>query len=130
IGIFDPTNGTKHYTKIERRDMIKSLLLIFLFLLLGESLQFFFQLPIAGNILGMGLIFLALNLKVIQLEDVKPASDFLIKYLVVFFIPYGVGLMVYADILSQYWIPISVAVIFSTLLCLYLTGLLFQLLRK
>ncbi|HLV62478.1 CidA/LrgA family protein [Galbibacter sp.] len=110
--------------------MIKSLLLIFLFLLLGESLQFFFQLPIAGNILGMGLIFLALNLKVIQLEDVKPASDFLIKYLVVFFIPYGVGLMVYADILSQYWIPISVAVIFSTLLCLYLTGLLFQLLRK
>lgn len=110
--------------------MIKSLLLIFLFLLLGESLQFFFQLPIAGNILGMGLIFLPLNLKVIQLEDVKPASDFLIKYLVVFFIPYGVGLMVYADILSQYWIPISVAVIFSTLLCLYLTGLLFQLLRN
>lgn len=110
--------------------MIKSLLLIFLFLLIGESLQYFFQLPIAGNIIGMGLIFLALYLKIIQLKDVKPASDFLIKYLVVFFIPYGVGLMVYVDVLSQHWIPISVAVIFSTLLCLYLTGLLFQTLHK
>ena len=110
--------------------MIKSLLLIFLFLLIGESLQFFFNLPIAGNIIGMLLIFLALNLKIVKLKDVKPASDFLIKYLVIFFIPYGVGLMVYADILSEYWLPISVAVIFSTLLCLYLTGLLFQTLSK
>lgn|SRR5690606_16411413 len=110
--------------------MIKSLLLIFLFLLLGESLQFFFKLPIAGNIIGMLLIFLALYLKVVKLNDVKPASDFLIKYLVVFFIPYGVGLMVYADMLSAYWLPISVAVIFSTLLCLYITGLLFQTLHK
>ncbi|WP_417360578.1 CidA/LrgA family protein [Galbibacter sp.] len=110
--------------------MIKSLLLIFLFLLIGESLQFFFKLPMAGNIIGMLLIFLALCLKVLKLKDVKPASDFLIKYLVVFFIPYGVGLMVYADILSEYWLPISVAVIFSTLLCLYITGLLFQTLHK
>lgn len=110
--------------------MIKSLLLIFLFLLIGESLQFFFKIPIAGNIIGMILIFLALYLKIIRLKDVKPASDFLIKYLVIFFIPYGVGLMVYAEILSEFWLPISVAVIFSTLLCLYLTGLLFQTLHK
>lgn len=106
--------------------MLKSLLIIFLFLILGESLQFILKLPIAGNIIGMALIFIALYLRIIKLKDVKPASDFLIKYLVVFFIPYGVGLMVYADILSEYWIPISVAIIFSTLLCLYLTGLIFQ----
>lgn len=78
----------------------------------------------------MVLIFLALCGKIIRLKDVKPASDFLIKYLVIFFIPYGVGLMVYADVLSEFWLPISVAVIFSTLLCLYITGLLFQTLHK
>lgn len=110
--------------------MLKSLLIIFLFLLTGEALQYFLELPIAGNIIGMGLIFIALYTKLIKLEDVKPASDFLIKYLVVFFIPYGVGLMVYAQILSAYWIPISVGVIFSTLLCLYVTGLLFQTFHK
>lgn len=106
--------------------MLKPLLYIFLFLLLGEFIQFIFQLPISGNIIGMLLIFSALWLKLIKLRDVKPASDFLIKYLVVFFIPYGVGLMVYTEIISEFWLPISVAVIFSTLLTLYITGIIFQ----
>ena len=78
----------------------------------------------------MLLIFLALFFKMIKLEDVKPASDFLVKYLVVFFIPYGVGLMVYANIIAAYWIPVSVAVILSTLLSLYATGAIYQKLDK
>ncbi len=78
----------------------------------------------------MLLIFLALFFKIIKLEDVKPASDFLVKYLVVFFIPYGVGLMVYANIIAAYWIPVSVAVILSTLLSIYVTGAIYQKLDK
>ncbi|UAB85647.1 CidA/LrgA family protein [Zunongwangia sp. SCSIO 43204] len=110
--------------------MIKSLIYIFCFLFLGELIHYFFNIPIAGNIIGMLLIFLALFFKMIKLEDVKPASDFLVKYLVVFFIPYGVGLMVYANIIAAYWIPVSVAVILSTLLSLYATGAIYQKLDK
>ena len=110
--------------------MIKSLIYIFCFLFLGELIHYFFNIPIAGNIIGMLLIFLALFFKIIKLEDVKPASDFLVKYLVVFFIPYGVGLMVYANIIAAYWIPVSVAVILSTLLSLYATGAIYQKLDK
>ncbi len=110
--------------------MIKSLIYIFCFLFLGELIHYFFNIPIAGNIIGMLLIFLALFFKIIKLEDVKPASDFLVKYLVVFFIPYGVGLMVYANLIAAYWIPVSVAVILSTLLSLYATGAIYQKLDK
>ena len=110
--------------------MLKSLIYIFCFLFLGELIHYFFNIPIAGNIIGMLLIFLALFFKMIKLEDVKPASDFLVKYLVVFFIPYGVGLMVYANIIAAYWIPVSVAVILSTLLSLYATGAIYQKLDK
>lgn len=104
--------------------MLKSLLYIFGFLLLGELIRYLVQLPIAGNILGMILIFIALRLKLIRLEDVKPASDKLIKYLVLFFIPYGVGLMAYYELIADYWLPISIAVIVSSLLSMYVSAVI------
>ncbi|MDN3595496.1 CidA/LrgA family protein [Zunongwangia endophytica] len=110
--------------------MLKSLIYIFGFLLLGELIHYLLDIPVAGNIIGMLLIFLALLFKLVKLEDVKPASDVLVKYMVVFFIPYGVGLMVYANLIAEYWIPVTTAVVFSTLLSLYITGFLFQKLDK
>ncbi|WP_282017482.1 CidA/LrgA family protein [Salegentibacter mishustinae] len=110
--------------------MLKALAYIFGFLLLGELITYFFEIPIAGNILGMFLIFIALRLKLIKLQDVKPASDKLIKYLVLFFIPYGVGLMVYFEIIADYWMPISVAVIASTVIILYISAIIIEKLEK
>ncbi|HSP12167.1 MAG TPA: CidA/LrgA family protein [Salegentibacter sp.] len=106
--------------------MLKSLLYIFGFLLLGELISWLFQIPVAGNILGMLLIFIALKFNLIKLQDVKTASDKLIKYLVVFFIPYGVGLMVYFNMIAEFWLPISVAVIFSSILTLYVTAIILE----
>ena len=53
--------------------MLKSLLYIFGFLIAGEFFSWLFQLPLAGNILGMLFIFIALKLKIVSLQDVKPA---------------------------------------------------------
>lgn len=106
--------------------MLKSSLYIFGFLIAGESIRYFFNIPIAGNIIGMLLIFMALRLKIIKLKDVKPASDQLIKYLVLFFIPYGVGLMSYYNVVANYWLPISVAVIVSSIITLYVSGILIE----
>ncbi|MGY5848832.1 CidA/LrgA family protein [Salegentibacter sp. F14] len=106
--------------------MLKSLLFIFGFLIVGELVSWIFQLPVAGNILGMLLIFIALKLQLISLESVKPASDKLIKYLVIFFIPYGVGLMVHFNLIAEFWLPISLAVIFSSVLTLYLTAIIIE----
>ncbi|WBL22795.1 CidA/LrgA family protein [Zunongwangia sp. HRR-M8] len=110
--------------------MLKSLIYIFGFLLLGELIQYQFSLPIAGNIIAMLLIFLALFFNFIKLEDVKPASDMLVKYMVIFFIPYGVGLMAYTGLIADFWIPVTTAVVFSTLISIYITGFLFQKLDK
>ncbi|MCB0485217.1 MAG: CidA/LrgA family protein, partial [Flavobacteriaceae bacterium] len=86
--------------------MLKSLCYIFLFLILGEFIKYLFNIPIAGNIFGMVLIFLALKTKLIKLSTVKPASDKLLKYMVLFFVPYGVGLMVHFDVLKEHWLSI------------------------
>ena len=110
--------------------MLKAFLYIFLFLALGELIVYFIDIPIPGNILGMILIFVALKLKLIKLETVKPASDKLIKYMVLFFVPFGVGLMSYFDFIKSYWIVLSVAAGLSTLITLYVTAIVQQKLEK
>lgn len=106
--------------------MLRSLLYIFLFLVLGEFFVKVFRIPISGNIIGMFLVFFALKWRIIKLKSVKPAADKLLKYLVLFFIPYGVGLMAYFDLIATYWIYISVAVVVSSVLTLYLTAIVLQ----
>ncbi|WP_150451726.1 CidA/LrgA family protein [Arenibacter lacus] len=106
--------------------MLKGVLYIFLFLLIGEVIVSLFNLPIAGNIVGMVAIFIALKTKVIKLKDVKPASDQFIKYMVLFFIPYGVGLMTFYDMLKMHWVAIVVSTVLSTILTLYVTGIVLQ----
>jgi holin-like protein len=110
--------------------MLKSLTIIFLFLILGEFVNYIFKVPVAGNIIGMVLIFLALKFKLIKLETVKPASDKLLKYLVLFFVPYGVGLMVHFDTIKAHWFSIGLAVLGSTILTLYLTAFIQEKLQK
>lgn len=110
--------------------MLKALLYIFGFLLLGELIRYVFNIPVAGNIIGMFLIFVALRLKWIRLEDVKPASDKLIKYLVLFFIPFGVGLMSYYKLIAGWWLPIVVAVVLSSIITLYVTAIILEKFEK
>ncbi|HUH48031.1 MAG TPA: CidA/LrgA family protein [Arenibacter sp.] len=106
--------------------MLKSLLYIFSFLVMGEFLVKVLHLPISGNIIGMFLVFFALRTGLVKLDKVKPASDKLLKYLILFFIPYGVGLMAYFDLIATYWLYICVAVVISTIITLYLTAIIIQ----
>ena len=110
--------------------MLKALFYIFLFLTIGELLKTILDLPISGSILGMILIFITLKLKLLKIEAVKPASDKLVKYMVLFFVPYGVGLMSYFDIIKSHWLVISVAAGLSTLITLYVTAIIQQKLEK
>jgi len=110
--------------------ILRSLLYIFVFLALGEIIVYFLFPYIPGNIVGMFLIFFALKFRIINLQDVKPASDKLMKYLVLFFIPYGVGLMSYFHLIEDYWISITFAAVLSSLLTLYITALVLQKMEK
>lgn len=107
-----------------------SILYIGLFFFLGEVTKTTFNLSVPGSILGMALIFGALKLKWIRLEQVKPASDVLLKYLSLFFVPYGVGMIVHYQMFSKYWIFILVALVISTSLSMYITAHLFQKMKK
>lgn len=106
--------------------MLKAFLFIFMFLGLGELIVYVMGIVIPGNILGMLLIFLALRFKLIKLETVKPASDVLVNNMMLFFVPFAVGLLSYFDFIKEYWIILSVVASVSTLITLFITGFVQQ----
>ena len=80
--------------------------------------------------IGMLLLTLFLKLGWIKLHWVQGMSDFLVANLGFFFIPPGVALMLYFDIIAAEFWPIAIASLVSTLLVLVVTGWVHQLTRK
>lgn len=81
---------------------------------------------VSGNIIGMLLLFVLLSLKWVKAEAIRPAARFLLDSMALFFVPFGVGLMVsYRIIAENLWAIVTAAGI-STIVVLVVTGRLFQ----
>jgi holin-like protein len=66
----------------------------------------------------------------VRLEWVKGISDFLLAHFGLFFVPPGVALMLYFDLIAAELIPIAIATLVSTLIVLAATGWTYQLFRR
>lgn len=100
------------------------------FWLVGEIIAHLFDWAIPGSIIGMILLTLSLEFKVIKLSQVEDVSDFLIRNMAFFFVPPGVGLMVNMQLIADNWLAITMATILSTVLVLVVTGFVAQIGRK
>ncbi len=109
---------------------VRSALIILFFLYLGKGVQYITHLPIPGSIFGLLLLFLGLNLRLIPLNYVLPAGSVLLNYITLFFVPVGVGLLQYSDLLSTHWLTIVVSSVVSTLAVLLSVGWIYQRLAK
>lgn len=110
--------------------IVRGLLIIFAFLYIGEMAAGIPGFPLPGNVTGMILIFLALQTGVLHLEWIKSGSDLLLKHMALFFVPPGVGLVLYFDLIGRYWPAIVISSIISTLMVMWVTGFLYQKLTR
>jgi holin-like protein len=94
--------------------------------LIGEVLAELLSLPIPGNVLGMVLLTLALNQGWIKLETIKPAADLLTWNMAFLFVPPGVGLMLYFDLIADQWLALGLPWLVSTFLVMIAAGLIQQ----
>lgn len=106
--------------------MIRQLAILFGCLALGELIITLTHIPLPSSILGMLLLTLLLKLKVIRLEWVRSISDFLVTNIGFFFVPPGVAIMLYFDIIKAQFVPIVTASVVSTVLVLAVTGWVHQ----
>ena len=110
--------------------MIRQCTIIFGCLAMGELIVWLTGISIPSSIIGMLLLTALLQMKVVKLEWVKGMSDFLISNLGFFFVPPGVALMLYLDIIKAELLPIVLATAISTMLVMITTGWTDQYLRK
>ena len=110
--------------------MIKSLSILFGFVGLGEIIRLGLQLPIPGSIIGLLLLTLCLQLGILKEKDVEPSGKVLLKEMAFFFIPPGVGLMLYFDLIKSEWQAILGAIVLSSFCIMATVGFIHQKMDK
>ena len=103
---------------------------IFGCLALGEFVVWATGIKLPSSIIGMLLLTLFLKMGWVKLGWVKQLSEILIANLGFFFVPPGVALILYLDLIKAQWFPIVTATVVSTLLVLVVTGQMHQLVIK
>ena len=110
--------------------MIRQCAVLFGCLALGELLVSVTGVKLPSSIIGMLLLAFFLKVGWVKLNWVQGLSDFLVANLGFFFVPPGVALMLYFDVIeAQFW-PIVIATVASTMLVLVVTGGIHQIARK
>lgn len=108
-------------------EYLKQSALIFGFSLLGEALNRLIPLPIPAAVYGLVLLFTALCLKIVKVEQISKVSDFLLTILPILFVSPAVNLLESWNILAPQVIPIALLVMSSTILVFVVAGLVSQL---
>lgn len=103
--------------------------------LLGEVLVRLADIPVPGPVVGMALLFLGLLvhghlLKAETPVSVRKTAGGLLGHLSLLFVPAGVGVMTHLSRLGDEWLPLSAALVGSTLLTIAVTGLVMQALSR
>ncbi|MDR2059072.1 MAG: CidA/LrgA family protein [Lactococcus lactis] len=102
------------------------LLIIFGFSFIGNVISNVFRLPVPGSILGMILLFLALQFKILEFRHVDEAGSFLINNMTILFLPAGVGIMAKWNLISHFWAQILLIVVGALIINMLILGKLVE----
>ena len=106
--------------------MFSQILIILGFTLAGEALQRLVPLPIPASVYGLALLFTALCLKLVRLEQVKETGTFLTSILSVLFVSPTVGIVDDWELIREDLLPILLLLMSSTALTFAVSGRLAQ----
>lgn len=91
--------------------------------LIGEVTARLIGLSVPGPVIGMVILFAILMIRGRVPMGLEELARGLLGNLSLLFVPAGVGVSVHLSLLASEWLPISAAVIVSTLLTVAVTGL-------
>lgn len=101
---------------------VRAILLIYLSLFAGNAIALLLPIAIPGSIIGMLILFALLSSQILPARWVKPGCQLLIRYMVLLFVPIGVGVMQYYDQIIDDLAPLVVSCLLSTLLVFVVVG--------
>ena len=101
---------------------IRQLAIIMTISFLAELLEILLPLPVTASIYGLVLMLVALVTKLVPLEKVEGAADFLVELLPILFVPSTVSIIANVDALREMLIPLIVICLATTVLIMAVTG--------
>ena len=78
----------------------------------GEGTAFSFP----ASVIGMLLLFICLLTGILKIEHIQEKADFLLENMAFFFVPAGVSIINYFDVLKSTWIQLVVICVISTVI--------------
>ena len=109
---------------------LSQFLIILGFTLAGEALQRLLPLPIPASVWGLALLFSALCLGIVKLEQIKEAGTFLTSILPILFVAPAVGIVEHWGLIGSKLLPIVLILIATTALTFGISGRIVQALIK
>ena len=113
--------------------MIEAILILLGCQLVGETLTRGFGLPVPGPVLGMALLFAALQVRArlrpdapgVESLPLGAVAPFLLANLSLLFVPAGAGITSHAATLAEHGVGLITALVLSTAVTLAVTALVF-----
>ncbi len=102
--------------------MLGTLTILLLCQLAGELIARLLHLPVPGPVIGMLLLFVGLLVRGGVPRPMQETAGGLLRHLSLLFVPAGVGVMAHLDRLGGEALPITAALLASTLLGVALTA--------
>lgn len=108
--------------------VFNQLVIILSIWVIGEYISSFIQgiILIPGSIVGMLLLFLLLQFKVLNLSSIENVSGFFLDNMAIFFIPAGVSLIKSLDLIRENVLVLLLVICLSTLIVMYTTGIIVE----
>ncbi len=100
------------------------------FTLLAEALQRLIPLPIPASVYGLALLFLALCVKLVRVEQIKDVGNFLVSLLPFLFVSPTVGIVDCWTLIQPKILTIALLLVASTCLVFGISGVATQALSR
>lgn len=102
--------------------IIKQIGIIFAICWLSQVVEHFLPFEFPATVIGLVLLLLCLLTRLLTVEHVQEKSDFLLSNMAFFFIPAGVSMINYFDILKNNWVQLLVICVISTVVTFAVTA--------
>lgn len=110
--------------------MLGAFTLLLVYQLVGEVLVLVTGLPVPGPVVGMLLLFVSLAVRGGAPQWLRDTCQGMLAHLSLLFVPAGVGVLLHFQRLGAEWLPITVALVASTVLTIAVTALVMRALQK
>lgn len=102
--------------------ILNGITILLIYQLAGEISVLLLGIPVPGPVLGMIMLFLTLLVRNRSSESLDATATALLSHLSLLFVPAGVGIIVHFDRIIEEWIPLTAALVVSTVVTMMATA--------